>query len=46
MLNIAKALPNCYGAPEELPQHLLMLLDRMEQNSVAQQQQQPQAKRT
>jgi hypothetical protein len=42
MLNIAKALPNCYGPPAELPQHLLMLLDRMEQKPVVQQQQQPQ----
>jgi hypothetical protein len=43
MLQIVKALPHCYGPPAELPQHILMLLDRMEQKPpVVQQQQQPQ----
>jgi hypothetical protein len=37
MLNIAKALPNCYGPPAELPQRFLTLLDRIEQKPVAQQ---------
>jgi hypothetical protein len=45
MLKIVKALPDCYGPPAELPQHILMLLDRMEQNPVVQQQQQPQPKK-
>jgi hypothetical protein len=39
MLNITKALPNFYETPAELPQHLLTLLNRMEQNPAAQQRQ-------
>ena len=43
MLQIVKALPYCYAPPAELPQHILMLLDRMEQKPpVVQQQQQQQ----
>ncbi len=40
MLNITKALPNFYETPTELPQQLLTLLNRMEQNPVVQQRQQ------
>jgi hypothetical protein len=42
MLDIVKALPRCYQTSAELPQHILMLLDRMEQNPLVQQQQQQQ----
>jgi hypothetical protein len=45
VLNIGKMLPHYYGSAAELPQHLLMLLDQMEQNPVVQQQQQPQPKK-
>jgi hypothetical protein len=45
MLNIVKALPHRYRPPTELPQRMLMLLDRMEQKPVVQQQQHPQPKK-
>jgi hypothetical protein len=45
MLQIVKALPHCYRPPAELPQHILMLLDQMEQKPVVQRQQQPQPKK-
>jgi hypothetical protein len=41
MFQIAKALPHCYRPQAELPQHILMLLDQMEQKPVVQQQPRP-----
>jgi hypothetical protein len=45
MLNIIKALPNCYPASAELPQNVSVLVDQMGQKSVVQQQQQPRPKK-
>jgi hypothetical protein len=41
MLNIIKALPNCYPASAELPRNISALVDQMGQKPVVQQQQQP-----
>jgi hypothetical protein len=41
MLNIIKALPNCYPASAELPRNISALVDQMRQKPVVQQQQQP-----